>query len=291
MRILVTGKDGQVGRAFSILAPSLGELIAVGRVECDLRDDASIRAAVRRSQPDVIVNAAAYTAVDQAERERDLCFQVNGHAPGIMAEESARLGALLIHYSTDYVFEGEKEAPYVESDPVKPLSVYGASKAAGEQAIALAGCRYLVLRTTWVYAAQGRNFLLTMLRLGAERPELRVVSDQIGAPTSATAIAQATARLIERSQADAARVPSGIYHITAAGSTSWFGFAEAIFARIAAARRPQLLPISTAEYPTPAQRPKNSLLCNDKFEREFGFRLGPWQEQLDEVMSHVRSVS
>src|SRR3984885_11930324 len=198
MRILITGKNGQVGGGSSRLYHPPGDVVAAGRTECDLSSEQSIRDLVRRVEPAVIVNAGAYTAVDQAEIERDLCYAVNAVAPRVLAEEAARLGALLIHYSTDYVFNGEKAQPYLESDPIHPLNVYGESKAAGEAAIAEATTRYLVLRTSWVYGAHGKNFLRTMLRLGAERPELRVVDDQLGAPTSAAAIADATARLVEQ---------------------------------------------------------------------------------------------
>jgi dTDP-4-dehydrorhamnose reductase len=222
--------------------------------------------------------------VDQAERERGLCFAINAAAPRVLALEAARLDALLVHYSTDYVFNGEKTGPYLESDPIDPLSVYGASKAAGEAAIAVAASRYLVLRTSWVYSAYGKNFLRTMLRLGAERSELRLVDDQMGAPTSATAIVAATAQLVEQYAAPGAHLPAGIYHMTAGGSTSWCGFARAIFAAGVLSARPRLQAIATSEYPTPAKRPANSVLDNDKFARTFGFRLSPWKHQLEEVL-------
>jgi len=281
MRILITGKNGQVGGEFSLLYGSRDDIILAGRDECDLASEPSIRDLVRRVKPNVIINPAAYTAVDQAEREPELCFAINATAPRVLAEEAAHLGALLVHYSTDYVFDGEKPEPYLESDPIHPVSVYGASKAAGEAAIAETGCRYLVLRTSWVYRAQGKNFLRTMLRLGAERPELRVVDDQIGAPTSAAAIATATARLVEQ-QPDP---PSGIYHMTAAGSTSWCGFAREIFRSGMLANPPQVQAIASSEYPTPAKRPSNSVLSNDKFGLTFGFRLPHWQRQLEEVLA------
>ena len=280
MRILITGKNGQVGGEFSLLYGSRDDIILAGRDECDLASEPSIRDLVRRVKPNVIINPAAYTAVDQAEREPELCFAINATAPRVLAEEAAHLGALLVHYSTDYVFDGEKPEPYLESDPIHPVSVYGASKAAGEAAIAETGCRHLVLRTSWVYRAQGKNFLRTMLRLGAERPELRVVDDQIGAPTSAAAIATATARLVEQ-QPDP---PSGIYHMTAAGSTSWCGFAREIFRSGMLANPPQVQAIASSEYPTPAKRPSNSVLSNDKFGLTFGFRLPHWQRQLEEVL-------
>jgi dTDP-4-dehydrorhamnose reductase len=291
MRILITGKTGQVGTELSRLTHSPGEVLAVGRAECDLSSEHSIRDLVRRVEPAVIVNAGAYTAVDQAETEPELCYAVNAAAPGILAEESARLGALFIHYSTDYVFNGEKPEPYLESDPIGPVSVYGASKAAGEAAIAATASRYLVLRTSWVYGAQGKNFLRTMLRLGAERAELRVVDDQVGAPTSAAAIAAATARLVEQYAAPEAKLPVGIYHMTAGGSTSWCGFARAIFDAGVLSVPPRLQAIPSSAYPTPAKRPANSVLSNDKFAHAFGFRLPPWQQQLQEVLTGMQVAS
>ena len=260
----------------------------MGRDACDLSDEHSIRACVRRVQPAVILNAGAYTAVDLAEKESDTCFAVNAMAPRVLAQEASRLGALLLHYSTDYVFDGQSKMPYVETDPVSPVSVYGASKVAGEAAIAEAGGRYLILRTSWVYCGQGKNFLRTMVRLGADRAELKVVDDQAGAPTSAAAIALATVRLVERfAQADAS-LPSGIYHMSAAGQTTWCGFAQAIFNSGILTAPPRVLPISTAEYPTPAKRPANSVLSNDKFAATFGFRLDPWQQQLDQVIAGMQ---
>jgi dTDP-4-dehydrorhamnose reductase len=291
MRILVTGKNGQVGNEFSRLYHSPGDVVAVGRAECDLSSEQSIRDVVRRVEPTVIVNAGAYTAVDQAEVERELCYAVNAAAPRVLAEEAARLGALLIHYSTDYVFNGEKPEPYLESDPINPVSVYGASTAAGEVAIAETASRYLVLRTSWVYSAHGKNFLRTMLRLGAERPELRVVDDQVGAPTSAAAIAAATARLVEHYAAPGAKLPVGIYHMTAEGSTSWCGFARAIFSADVVNVPPRVQAIPSSAYPTPAKRPANSVLSNDKFAHAFGFRLPPWQQQLQEVLTGMQVAS
>jgi dTDP-4-dehydrorhamnose reductase len=284
MRILITGKNGQVGTELSRLYQSSGGVVLTGRDECDLSNEQSIRDTVERVKPTVIVNAGAYTAVDQAEKEPGLCFAINAHAPRVLAQEAARLGALLIHYSTDYVFNGEKTQPYLETDPIHPVNVYGESKAAGEAAIAQAATRYLVLRTSWVYAAHGKNFLRTMLRLGAERPELRVVDDQLGAPTSAAAIANATARLVEQSLS----IAPGIYHMTAAGSTSWCGFARAIFDAGVLSTQPRVQPISSADYPTPARRPANSVLSNDKFAQSFGFRLPTWQQQLNEVLAGMQ---
>jgi dTDP-4-dehydrorhamnose reductase len=285
MRILVTGKDGQVGQALTQLFPPGVEVVAAGRERCDLSNQQAIRDLVRQVSPDVIVNAAAYTAVDKAEAEPDLCFAVNAAAPRVLAEEAARLDAFLVHYSTDYVFDGQKAEPYVESDRIHPLGVYGASKAEGEAAIAASVGRWLVLRTSWVYAPQGKNFLRTMLRLAAERPELRVVDDQVGAPTSASAIAAATVRLLDEYALGRTELQSGVYHMTAGGSTSWCGFARAIVNSVNP--RPRVVAISTSAYPTPAQRPKNSVLSNEKFARIFGFRLALWQEQLAQVMAGI----
>jgi dTDP-4-dehydrorhamnose reductase len=286
MRILITGKDGQVGSEFSRLYRQQREVVFVGRDECDLSSESPIRELIRRIRPAVVINTAAYTAVDLAEKERDLCFAINAGAPRVLAQEAARLDALLIHYSTDYVFNGAKPEPYVETDAIGPLGVYGESKQAGEAAIQENASRYLVLRTSWVYSAHGKNFLRTMLRLGAERPELRVVDDQVGAPTSAAAIAAATARLLAHHA-----VPSGIYHMTAGGSTSWCGFARAIFASGVLASPPSVTAIASSEYPTPARRPANSILSNDKFAHTFGFRLAPWQQQLQEVMARMTEMN
>jgi dTDP-4-dehydrorhamnose reductase len=293
MRILVTGKDGQLGGELARLFPPDFEVVSAGRATCDLSSQQAIRDLVRQIKPEVIVNAAAYTAVDKAESEPDLCFAVNAAAPRVLAEEAARLDALLVHYSTDYVFDGQKTEPYTESDPICPLGVYGASKAEGETAIAASAGRWLVLRTSWVYAPQGKNFLRTILRLAAERRELRVVDDQTGSPTSAESIAAATVRLVEKYASRQAAVPSGVYHMTASGSTSWCGFARAILATAnlaTAVPNPQVVAISTAEYPTPASRPKNSVLSNEKFAQAFDFRLTPWQEQLEGVIERVRAT-
>jgi dTDP-4-dehydrorhamnose reductase len=293
MRILITGKNGQVGTELARLYHSRGNVTLAGREECDLSREQLIRDTVRRVMPDVIINTGAFTAVDQAEKERELCFAVNAMAPGVLAHEAAQRNALLIHYSTDYVFNGEKAEPYVESDPIDPINTYGASKAAGESAIVQAGGRYLVLRTSWVYAAHGRNFLRTMLRLGAEKPELRVVDDQVGAPTSAAAIAAATLRLAEQYQQNAQSVPSGIYHMTAGGSTSWYGFARAIFAAAldGNANQPRVHAIPSSEFPTPARRPANSVLSNDNFAGTFAFRLPGWQQQLHEVLATMTAMN
>jgi dTDP-4-dehydrorhamnose reductase len=282
MRVLLFGGDGQVGHALQSCGPFADELVVATRRECDLTDAESLGRLVRRLRPDVIVNAAAYTAVDKAESDREMCFAVNAAAPAVMAAEAAALGAKLVHYSTDYVFDGDKTTPYVEEDPTGPRNIYGASKLAGEQAIAKAGGEFFILRTSWVYGDHGANFMKTMFRLRAELPELRIVADQRGAPTSAVAIAEATVRILK--SAGTGHWVSDVFHMTAAGATSWYEFAKAIFAR-AGGPTPSLVPIGTADYPTPATRPANSVLSNDKFASKFGFRLPKWQEQLDAVMA------
>ncbi len=283
MRVLVTGALGQVGADVARLLQGHAEVTARSRADLDLEKPDDIRRNVREARPDVIVNAAAYTAVDRAESEEDRARAVNGVAPGILAEEAKRAGALLIHYSTDYVFDGEMDRPYMETDATNPLSAYGRTKLEGERAVAAVGGRHLILRTSWIYAPRGRNFMLTMLRLVAERDELRVVDDQHGAPTSSLQIARATVELLEAQQEH-----SGTYHATASGQTTWLGFAGAIFdtrkRRLGDAfRMPNLLAIRTADYPTPARRPKNSVLSNAKLENVFGVRLGDWREGLEEA--------
>jgi dTDP-4-dehydrorhamnose reductase len=285
MRILLTGARGQVGTEFCRVWETAGEVLTPGRDELDLSDPPGVRNYVRVQKPDVIVNAGAYTAVDLAEKERELCFAVNAEAPVALAEEAAKMDALFIHFSTDYVFDGEKTGAYTEEDVPHPLGAYGASKLEGELGVSAIGGRSLMLRTSWVYSLHGKNFLLTMLRLAKEKPELRIVDDQIGAPTSAREIAAAAARVIKTvGAADMAAFPKGIYHMTAEGATSWCGFAKAIVSRAGLNSPPQITPITTAEYPTLATRPKNSVLSNRKFEATFGFRLGPWQTGLEDLM-------
>jgi dTDP-4-dehydrorhamnose reductase len=274
LRILLTGATGQVGWELRKTLAPLGEVKFFDRFGLDLADTPPLVATVRALQPEVIVNAAAYTAVDKAEAERDLAFAINARAPRVLAEEAKRIGALLVHYSTDYVFDGEKGSPYVESDPTHPISAYGESKLAGEQAIAKSGCRHLILRTSWVYGPRGRNFYLTMLRLAKERPELEVVDDQVGAPTSSLEIARATATLL-------AKGAQGLYHMTAAGETTWCGFARAILKGAGIAT--PVAPIRTEDYPTPAKRPRNSRLDCSKLRKETGIALAGWEEALAEV--------
>jgi len=285
LRILLTGRNGQVGWELERKLAPLGEVIATDRPTLDLADPDQIRHVVREAKPQVIVNAAAYTAVDQAESEPELAMQINGIAPGILADEAKRLGALLVHYSTDYVFDGEKATPYVEDDPPNPLNVYGRTKLAGERAIQASGCRHLILRTSWVYGARGKNFLLTIFRLSRERPELRIVDDQVGAPTWCRALAEASVAVIPK----ALREPSadGLYHATNAGETSWFGFAQEAI-RLAHLRSP-VCGISTTEYPTPAARPANSLLDNRKLHEMFDTALPGWRTSLAECVRDLRS--
>ena len=284
MRMLVLGRHGQVGAALTESLQGLGELITLARAQLDLANQDAIRTALRELQPQIIINAAAYTAVDAAESDEATAFQINAEAPRVIAEESERLGATLIHYSTDYVFDGGKQGAWLEDDATAPLSVYGRSKLAGEQAITDIGGTHLILRTSWVYGQHGKNFLLTMLKLAETRDELAVVDDQMGAPTWAVTIADATAAIIRDSGEPAQLAAlSGIYHLCAGGRTSWFGFAEAIFTHQSVQRKPKLRPITTAEYPTPAKRPANSMLNTDKFRHTFG-DLPAWDDALQSCM-------
>lgn len=281
MKILLTGKNGQVGWELERTLASLGEVVAVDRQTLDLSNPDSIRAVMREVKPDLIVNPAAYTAVDKAESEPALAMAINGIAPGIMAEEAKRLGAALVHYSTDYVFDGSKDGPYLEQDIPNPLGVYGKTKLAGEEAIRASGVPHLILRTSWVYGMRGRNFLLTVLRLAKERDELKIVADQIGAPTWSRMIAEATAQILARHGTNLSDA-GGLYHLTAGGRTSWHGFTQAIleYARSEEQALPRLIPITTPEYPLPAPRPLNSILSNDKLLKTFGIALPSWDASL-----------
>ncbi len=288
MRILLVGTRGQVGfELVRTLAP-LGEVHGFDFPQLDLADADSIVAACRAVRPGLIVNAAAYTAVDKAESEPALAHAINGVAPGVLAEQARRLGAVLVHYSTDYVFDGSRRAPYGEDDAPAPLNEYGRSKLAGDRAIAQSGCKHLVFRTTWVYGPRGRNFLLTMLSLAQARDEVRVVDDQHGAPTTSLFLAQATARAL--AAIPSAGVPSGIYNLSASGETTWAGFARAIFERAAARpgfRVPRVVPIATSDYATPAKRPLYSVLSHGKFRSAFGFAPTSWEAQLDECFARL----
>jgi dTDP-4-dehydrorhamnose reductase len=288
MRILLTGANGQVGFELARTLAPLGELRAFGRAELDLANPAAIRRACGEIAPMLVVNAAAYTAVDRAESEPEAALAVNARAPAVLAEMARLHGALLVHYSTDYVFDGRKRGPYAEEDATAPLNAYGRSKLEGEAAIAASGCRHLIFRTTWVYGPRGRNFLRTMLELAATREELRIVADQRGAPTTSLFLAEATARAL--ASIPGAGIASGIYNLSAAGETTWAGFARAIFDRAAkwpGFRVPRVIPIRSAEYPTPARRPANSLLAHEKFSRAFGFAPTGWETQLDECFGRL----
>ena len=289
LRILISGQQGQVSQALQQRLQNMGELIVLGRDQLDLSQPESIRPVVRDIKPDLIINAAAHTAVDQAESEPDLAFAINATAPGVFAEEAAALGIPLIHYSTDYVFDGSKDGAWVESDAPNPLGVYGSSKLAGERAIAAAGGQHLILRTSWVYSLTGRNFLLTMQRLLQEREKLSIVADQIGAPTWAGTIAASTHNLIERWR-DGAPGAWGVYHLTASGETSWFGFAEAIGQQLIKSGKPcaALEPIASSAYPTPAARPLNSRLDCSLLQREWGVSQPDWHDALLECLAQQR---
>src|SRR5690606_7183465 len=292
MRMLLLGANGQVGHELRRALAPLGEVVCTargGRQEggaCEVADfdkPDTLAGLVYRIAPDVVVNAAAYTAVDRAESERDPAFRANAQAPAALAAACARRDALLVHYSTDYVFDGTGTRPYREDDPVAPLGVYGESKLAGERAILASGARHRSFRTAWVYAGRGSNFMLTMLRLARERDELRVVADQVGAPTPAALIADTTAAILDRPS-----TTSGLWHLTAGDGTSWHGFAEAIVERAHAlgviARRPRVIPIAAAEYPTPARRPAYSKLDCGRLQRDFGIELPDWRTALAAVL-------
>ncbi|MGB8031649.1 MAG: dTDP-4-dehydrorhamnose reductase [Terracidiphilus sp.] len=296
-RILIIGNAGQLGRELEKIFAETGTILAVDRESVDLADPDQTRDLVRRAAPDVILNAAAYTAVDRAESEMAVAHAINALAPRVLAEEAAERNALLVHYSTDYVFDGSKQGPWTEDDSPAPLSVYGASKLAGEQAIQNSRASYLIFRTSWVYGPHGNNFLLTMLRLARERDRLSIVNDQFGAPTTSIELARATHAIVTGVLAGRSGAPqdwSGLYHMTCAGSVSWFGFAQAIFARASkhlGLKAPELVPIETKDYPTPAVRPRNSVLSNAKLHARFGVQLPSWQSALDEAIASLHSGS
>ncbi|UZE24107.1 dTDP-4-dehydrorhamnose reductase [Pseudomonas sp. B21-056] len=286
LRILIIGKNGQVSRALQSRLANTGELIVRGSDQLDLARPDQLRAHIGALRPNLIINAAAHTAVDQAENEPELAFAINAAAPGILAQAANELGIPLIHYSTDYVFDGSKPGPYTEDDTPNPLSVYGRSKLAGEDAIRQAGGQHLILRTSWVYSTEGRNFLLTMQRLLQEKPHLRVVADQIGAPTWAGTIADSTARVIERWMASRCGA-WGTYHLTAQGETSWFGFAQAIGERLIEQHKPCAViePIPSSDYPTPAPRPLNSRLDCTRLLQEWGVSQPDWRSALQQCLA------
>lgn len=295
--ILVLGRNGQVGFELQRTLAPLGKVVALDSWQLDLNKPDNIRKAVAEIAPQIIVNAAAYTAVDKAESEVNTAFRVNGEAPGVLAEEAKKLGTLLVHYSTDYVFDGSKVEAYVESDATAPASVYGRSKLAGELSIQAVGGEHLIFRTSWVYGMRGHNFLLTMLRLAKERDSLRVVADQSGAPTWSRMIAETTALALAKRQGQ-----NGIYHLTGQGRTNWHGFAQAILhgyherhahkgwpALKVQAR--QVEAITTAQYPTPAHRPANSVLCNLKLLQDFGLQLPDWHQSLTLALDEAAALA
>lgn len=296
MKLLLLGKNGQVGWELQRALAPLGEVVACdfdspGELRADFTQPDSLLPLIRRVQPDVIVNSAAHTAVDRAESEPDLAHAINAAAPGVIAREAAELGALLVHYSTDYVFDGSGDEPRAEDAPTGPLSVYGRTKLEGEQQIAASGCSHLILRTSWVYAARGGNFARTMLKLGAERDELRVIADQHGAPTGAELLADVTAHALRRVRL--APELSGIYHCVAAGTTTWHAYATHVVEwarqrglplRVAA---DAIHAVPTTAYPTPAKRPLNSRLDTRKLQATFGLALPPWQAGVDRMLAEV----
>jgi dTDP-4-dehydrorhamnose reductase len=280
MKILLTGTSGQLGYELERSLQGIGEVVALDRAQMDLSDLDQVRDAIRALKPGLIVNPAAYTAVDKAESEPELAMRINAEAPAVMAQEAARLGAAMVQYSTDYVFDGAKNGPYLEDDATGPLNVYGRSKLAGEQAIIAAGIPHLILRTSWVYGMRGKNFLLTMLRLARERDELRIVDDQFGAPTWSRTIADSTALILAQAragQADWWTRHSGVYHLSSQGRTTWFGFTQAILA--AAQIECRLIPITSEQYQVPAARPGNSVLCSDRLQANF-CNLPDWKDAL-----------
>jgi dTDP-4-dehydrorhamnose reductase len=284
--LLLIGKIGQVGYELRRTLAPLAQVTVADFPEIDLTNGDSIRRWVRETKPTVVINAAAYTAVDKAESESELAMKINGVAPGILAEETKKIGALLVHYSTDYIFDGTKTAPYVETDAPNPLGSYGRSKLAGDQAVIAAGGEHLIFRLCWVYGARGQNFMLTMMRLAREREKLRVVNDQMGCPTWSRMIAETTTLALK--QALAASDPAaftGVYHLASSGITSWHGFAQAIINLMPADGKKcaQVEAITSAEYPTPTKRPAYSVLGCDKLERTFGLRLPNWHDSLKDV--------
>jgi dTDP-4-dehydrorhamnose reductase len=302
LKIVIVGRNGQLAWEAKQRFQGLGQIICVGRPEFDLLDLNGVREEIRRIKPSVIVNTAAYTAVDQAESEPEAAMKINSEASAALAEEAKWLDTLFITYSTDYVFDGKSAAPYSESDSTAPLNVYGASKLSGERAVEAVGGNHLIFRTSWVYGARGKNFLKTILKLAAERSELRIVDDQVGAPTWSRDLADATRNVLEHlvSQSSSAKTSigealddrRGIYHMTAAGSVSWFGFATAIVEEmerrgLSQGRVVKVMPIPSRQYPTPAARPHNSRLCNDKLKNAFGVTLPQWRESLAAVMNEL----
>jgi dTDP-4-dehydrorhamnose reductase len=309
--ILLTGKTGQLGSELARLLPTIANVVASDRHELDLRDPDAIRRLIRHIKPQWVVNTAAYTAVDAAESDEDNAFAINAEAPRVLALEAKKLGATIVHFSTDYVFDGGKQQPYVETDPTNPLNAYGRSKLAGEVAIRDSGASHLIFRTSWVYATHGRNFLLTVLRLSTEREELSIVDDQVGAPTCASDLAQAITAIVRNVIADTSKSsspqPSGTYHMTAGGQTSWRDFAGAILEEARRAPRNlewlvtainggeliarKVTPISTEKFHSPTRRPMYSVLCNAHLLKTFGVSLPDWRAQLQRCFASASTAA
>ena len=291
MNILLLGKSGQVGWELQRSLSVLGRVTALGHDEADFTQPQAVAQTVRALRPDVIVNAAAHTAVDKAEGEPARARLLNATTPGVLAEEAARLGAWLVHYSTDYVFDGSGDRPWTEDDATGPLSVYGATKLEGEQLIQQAGCQHLILRTSWVYAARGGNFAKTMLRLAQERERLTVIDDQWGAPTGAELIADVTAHAIAQTRQQPGK--AGIYHLAPAGETTWHAYAKYVIAQASQAqpaikiKATEIAPIPTSTYPTSARRPHNSRLNTHKLQTAFGLHLPPWQDGVRRMLAEI----
>lgn len=285
-KILILGSYGQVGWELRRTLSPLGQIIAHDRNTFDLSSPEFTKNALHEIKPDVIVNAAAYTAVDKAETEKEACMAINARAPQVLAEEAKKLKALLIHYSTDYVFDGSSIHPYKEHDKPNPLNIYAKSKLEGDQAILSSGCPHVILRTSWVYGSRGQNFVLTMLKLAQQKDFLKIVDDQLGAPTWSRMIAEATAQVIARYQGQ-----DGLYNLTSAGKTSWCGFAKSIFDLHSAKKGlkvPEVMSIPSSEYPVPAKRPQNSLLCHEKLQKTFNIRLPDWKDALQMCLEEIR---
>lgn len=294
LKLLLTGKNGQVGFELERALAPLGEVHAVDLAECNLADESAIRNLVQTVRPDIIVNPAAYTAVDKAESEPELAYAINGHAPGLLGEEARKLGAWVVHFSTDYVFDGTKQGAYTESDATNSQSVYGRSKREGELALQNSGAQHLIFRTSWVVGAHGANFAKTMLRLAAERDNLSIVADQFGAPTSAALLADLTAQLIRQCRREGKQdFPFGIYHVVAGGETNWYDYARFVVGEAIKAGKPikvtpeSIKPLTTVEYPLPAPRPANSRLDTTHFRKTFGLELPHWQEGVNHILRQI----
>lgn len=295
MKILILGKNGQIGRELCRSLSPLGDVAAYGRQEADLTDLAGLRQVVRQSRPDIIVNAAAYTAVDEAETDATKAFKVNAEAVSVLAEEAQGSGAWLVHYSTDYIFDGKKQGPYIETDIAEPLNVYGQSKLAGEEAIRASGCKHLIFRSSWVYSRHGINFPLTILQRALERDRLEVVADSFGAPTSASLIADVSAFALYRIATDpaVAEGKAGTYHLAAKGETSWYEYAKFVIDMAKERNVPlriqtgNVLPVSSEAYKTIAKRPKNSRLDTQKISEAFGLHLPYWKDEVTRFLDDI----